>query len=251
MKNRIILHIPHSSLKLTKEFKALKKEISDNEIKNFNNTITDLFTAKLFNCHKFKNIKAKYSRICVDMEKFANDTQEEMSKYGMGVIYTKTNLEENIINVNKEYKELILKKYYFPYHKKIDKIVNKYLNKNKNVILIDCHSFSNEIIMNGKTENLPDICIGYNENLSSSSKLLKVTYDFFNKRGYKTKINYPYKGSMIPNSLIKKNNKNFDTIMIEVNKNLYLDNLKKTQYFSKLKKDLLTYLNCIQTSKFE
>ena len=250
MKNKIILHIPHSSLKLTKEFKSVKKQISDIEIVKFNHIITDLFTNQLFTCHKFKSIISKYSRICFDVEKFVDDEQEEMSRYGMGVIYTKTNTKQNMLKYNAEYKNLILKKYYFPYHSKLDRVVNKYLDKNKKVILIDCHSFSKNIIMNNKTQNLPEICIGYNECLGNDLTLLNATNRYFQNLGYKTSINYPYSGSIIPNKLIKHPNKNFSSIMIEINKDLYLDGFKKSKNFSKLKKDLLNYLNYIKKYQF-
>ena len=236
MKNKIILHIPHSSLKLTKEFKNFQKHISNNEINKFNLTMTDLFTDKLFSYNKFKFIKANYSRICCDVEKFIDDNQEEMSKYGMGVIYTRTNKMQNLITINKEYKEIVLKKYYFPHHNKLNNIVEKSLKKNKSVILIDCHSFGKEIVMNGKTHDLPDVCIGYNEWSKGGLTLVNITNKYFQKLGYKTAINYPYVGSIIPNKLIKEPNKNFASIMLELNKDLYLDRTKKSKGFSKLKK---------------
>lgn len=246
MKNTILLHIPHSCLKLTREFNNIKKYISIKEIKNFNITMTDLFTDKLFSYKKFKYIKPNFSRICCDVEKFADDKQEEMSKYGMGVIYSKTNERKKLISIKKEYKETILKKYYYPYHKRLDNIVDKYLAKNRAVILIDCHSFAKDIIMNDKTEDLPDICIGSNEFFDKDLTLLNVTNEYFKKLGYNTSINYPYSGSMIPNKLIKSPNKKFASIMLELNKNLYLEGLKRSKNFSKVKKDLFNYLTYIK-----
>lgn len=41
--NTLLLHIPHSSTKLTKEFKMLNKTVDNIEIEKFNQTITDLF----------------------------------------------------------------------------------------------------------------------------------------------------------------------------------------------------------------
>ena len=250
MKNIVLLHIPHSRLKLTKEFKNTKKFIDENEIKNFNMTITDLFTNELFSFHKFNHIKAKYSRICCDMEKFADDKIESMSKYGMGVVYTKTNQNKSFINCDDIYKELVLKKYYYPYHDKLNKSTQKYLEKNKPVILVDCHSFSEEIIMNGNTHDLPEICIGSNENSKNDLELLKFTNEYFQKLGYKTAINYPYSGSMIPNNLIDTPNDKFTSIMVEINRSTYLKEFKKTKNFVKLKKDIYSYLIYLKNYQF-
>lgn len=250
MKNLVLLHIPHSSLKLTKEFKQLEKCISRDEINDFNFAMIDLYTDKLFSSNRYKHIKAKYSRICCDMEKFSNDNEEEMSKYGMGVVYTKTNQSKNLINPNDKYKKSILNKYYFPYHNKLNNLVNSALRTNKKTILIDCHSFSKEIIMNGKISNLPDICIGYNDYFEKDEQLLKITLNYFSNLGYNIVVNYPYSGAMIPNCLMKNRNKNFASIMIEINKNLYMNGLKKSQNFSKLKNEIFGYLTYVKKYEF-
>lgn len=243
MKNVVILHIPHSSLKLTKEFKMAKKLLSCSQIKKFNQTITDLYTHQLFSCKRFKCIKFKYSRICCDVEKFADSKKEPMAKFGLGVIYTKTHTGKTLLNVSNNYKQCVLKKYYHPHHNRLNNIVNKYLQQNKKVILIDCHSFSKQIILTSLAQNLPDICIGYNQNLNDH--LPQQTNEYFKNLGYKTAFNYPYFGSMVPNSLINNANNNFNTIMLEINKNTYLNGNKKTKNFSKLKKDILNYLKFI------
>ncbi len=184
------------------------------------------------------------------MEKFSNDSKEEMSKYGMGVIYAKTNQSKNLINPNDNYKKSILNKYYFPYHNKLNYLVNNALRTNKKTILIDCHSFSKEIIMNGKTSNLPDICIGYNDYFEKDEQLLKITLNYFSNLGYNVAVNYPYSGAMIPNCLMKNRNKNFASIMIEINKNLYMNGLKKSQNFSKLKNEIFGYLTYVKKYEF-
>ena len=87
MKNKIILNISHSSLKLPKEFVKQKKFLSSSEIQNFNKQMTDLFTDELFFCKNHRHIKAKYSRIACDVEKFVDEKLEVMAKFGLGVFY--------------------------------------------------------------------------------------------------------------------------------------------------------------------
>ncbi len=76
MKNKIVLHIPHSSLKLTREFVNVEKLLTKKEVQKFNLQMTDLYTHELFKSLSCPIIKAKYSRICCDVEKFSDDEKE-------------------------------------------------------------------------------------------------------------------------------------------------------------------------------
>ena len=217
---KIFLHIPHSGECIPKNF-FNNITISKDEVIDFKNAITDTKTDKLFGRNFYKRLKAKYSRIFCDMEKYADDEKEEMSKFGMGVIYTKTNKDVKFAEYDDEYRQNVLNKYYYPYHAKLDKKVNKLLFKN-NVILIDCHSFSKDIIMFAeRKENLPDICVGFNSDVNM--KLVDFVCNFFEEQGYKVARNYPYSGSMVPNNLlVDTNGHKFESIMIEINKTAYL-----------------------------
>ena len=241
----IILHIPHSQTRLTKEFKKVKKIIANNEIDKFNKTISDLYTDKLFLFHKFKHIKFKYSRICCDVEKDDIDEKEIMSKYGMGVVYSKTNNGKKFVDFDDEYKNAILKKYYYPHHKKFENDIKKLLMKNKQVIIVDCHSFSKEIILHTKVKDkLPDICIGFNKTFINH-KLVDFTKNYFENLGYSTSFNYPYDGSYIPNNI--NPNENILSIMLEINKEIYLKNNKPNDNFIILKRAIFSYLKKLET----
>lgn len=225
MKNKIIEHIPHSSLKLPRIFKKQRKLISNEEINNFNYAMTDLLTDKLFSFRKWTHVRAKISRIVCDSEKFLDDKQEIMSKFGMGAIYTKTNKGIIMLYPSEEYKKKIIKNFYMPHHQKLDRVVSRNLTKHK-TILVDCHSFSKEIIMTRDDKSkLPDICIGINE-FYSSQKLLDFTTDYFKSFGFNVSINNPYSGSMIPDFLLNQNKDNFYSIMLEINRDLYFPNIE-------------------------
>ena len=228
MTNKIIEHIPHSSLKLPSIFKKQTKLISNDEINDFNFVMTDILTDKLFSCKRWTNVRAKISRIVCDTEKFLDDKDEVMSKFGLGAIYTKTNKGKNMFFPSDEYKNKVIKKFYLPYHKKLDKVVAKNIAKHK-TILVDCHSFSSDIIMTKFDKDaLPDICIGVNE-VYSSQKLLDFTIEYFKSFGFSVSINKPYSGSMIPDFLLSQHENNFYSIMLEINKRLYLQDKETTQ----------------------
>ena len=86
-KLKVLLHIPHTSLRVPKIFyNGLK--ISKYEFRKYNLKMSDIDIDYLFSDIKGKRIKAKYSRMFCDVEKFKDDTKEFMYKYGQGVIYT-------------------------------------------------------------------------------------------------------------------------------------------------------------------
>lgn len=240
--NKIFLHIPHSGKKLPNIL--LKNTIiSKDNIMDFYNLISDTKVDKLFGKNFYNRIVFKYSRIFCDVERYSDDENEEMSKFGMGVVYTKTNQGVQFAEFDDEYKKYVLEKYYYPYHEKLDRKVNKLLLKN-DVILVDCHSFSKDIIMfEDRKENLPDICVGYNDDIDV--KLADFVCDFFEEAGYKVAKNYPYSGSMVPNNLVKdtKGHK-FQSIMIEVNKVAYLYDKDKIKKLQKCINMLLKELEC-------
>lgn len=244
MQNEIILHIPHASTKLTREFRAITKCISKAEIQEFNCAITDRNVDKLFSYRTFKYVRAKYSRICCDMERFANDADEDMAKYGMGVIYTHTCSQKRFIRPADGYREQVLHKYYYPYHKKLDRIVFSALQKRKKVLLIDCHSFSREIIITKPAGKLPDICIGTDKTFTPQ-KLTAYSQKYFSSLGYDTAIDTPYCGTMIPNALFHTAVPGFYAIMLEINKCLYADAFR----FRKLKKQIFAYLQSLKNCR--
>lgn len=248
MKNIVFLHIPHSSTRLPNAFKREKKILSNKEIDRFNLCISDLYTDQLFNYIKYQHLKVNFSRVFCDVEKFIDDNIEEMAQYGMGVVYTHTEKGEKFFEPTEEYKKLVLKNYYKKTHEKLDKKIEKAM-KNHKVILVDCHSFSRDIIMKETFKDLPDICIGINNNYSSEI-LVDFTMNFMNSFGLITMINYPYVGSMIPDSLLNNSADNFFSIMIEINRNLYLNNYKKTKNFKKIKKIIGLYLKKLKNLEF-
>ena len=73
-----------------------------------------------------------------------------------------------------------------------------------------------------KYENTPDICIG--TNVYSYPKYKKLIINHFKEYGYSVLENYPYSGSIIPNTC--KDYKKINSIMIEINKRIYLDDNK-------------------------
>lgn len=236
----ILFHVPHSSLKIPNIYwkVCIKDKAYINRTSIF---ICDFLIDRLLpnQCH---SILFRYSRLFCDVEKFKNDKKESMSKKGMGVIYT--NDCDNVISIpSKEYKRKIIKNYYDKYHNKFDKKVTDILNKYDRCIIIDFHSFSDEMV--GKLfgiKSTADICIGTDEYYTDKN-LLDFTIDYFQKCGYSVNINTPYSGTMIPNKYFNKRDKRLSSIMLEINKRTYLND---NECFNRLKKCIEEYYNMVQ-----
>lgn len=223
----IIKHIPHASLDFPKEYDERSLWLIyglDYKIQNYK--LADLFVDELFSNIPGITIKAKYSRMYCDVERYKDDDKEPMSKYGQGYIYTK-----NIFNGRTYLRKLTsngvnlldgLDEYYDEHHHRLTKEVKNILSKGKKVLVLDLHSFSEELVLKlGKNAPFPDICIGLNGE-HYDKRIVNVIIDRIKKKGYTYQINYPYEGSIIPNGLTKKELDNVYSIMIEVNKRAYL-----------------------------
>ena len=220
-RKNVILHIPHSSTKIPDySFYVVSNETLNSELE----LLTDHFTDEIFNLKNVDKIITPFSRLFCDVERFADDDDEIMSKFGRGFYYTKTDSGEDLRSLNSEFKNNIYLNYYLKHHLEFEKIIDEKLNKFDNVIIIDCHSFPNKPLKTDllkTTGDRPDICLGIDE-FHSSKLLIQNLKMNFESNGLKVEINDPYRGTIIP---LKYYRKNFNvlSIMIEVNRNLYID----------------------------
>lgn len=216
---KILLHIPHSSLKLPRRFfKGLK--ISKEEIIKYNYTMTDYGIDRFFKNLKGKKVKAKYSRLYCDMEKFKDNSKEFMAKYGQGVIYTHT-YDGNLFHIHdQKYINKVHKKY-DKYHKKLNRTTKKLLNKDKKLLILDLHSFSDEVASYYYEPPFPDVCIGIEPNFYDEVILNEIIKKI-EEKGYTWKLNYPYSGSIIPSDFLNGEYEgDIVSIMLEINKRIY------------------------------
>lgn len=218
---KILLHIPHTSLKVPKDFyKGLL--ISKMEFRKYNLKMSDINIDYLLSNIKGKIIKPKYTRLYCDVEKFKDDSKEFMSRYGQGVIYTHT--YDNILfhQHDDKYKKRVYK-YYDKYHKRLDKIAKRLLSKNNKLLILDIHSYSDQLAICHHDAPFPDICIGIEKDYYDK-EVLDYIINLINKKGYTYKINYPYTGSIIPNAIFNnpKYKNRVISIMLEFNKRIYL-----------------------------
>lgn len=226
---KIIKHIPHSSLDFPSVYKDngefIKRSVFGEDYLVTNFKMADLFVDKLFSKLQGIEIKAKYSRLYCDLERYKDDEKEIMSKIGQGYIYKKSmngksfnrHLNINGIDLDKD-----IDSYYENHHNHLLKETRSILKQGKKVIILDLHSFSDEqAIYLGKEPPFPDICIGINKDFNNK-KIIDDVINRIKEKGYSYQINYPYEGSIVPNELSIEERENITSIMIEVNKRIYL-----------------------------
>lgn len=219
----VIKHIPHASL----EFPDKYLESIDMSLVDFfryNYKMSDIGVDKLFEDIKGITLKAKYSRLFCDVERYKDDYIEPMAKLGQGYRYTKfydgTYIKRKKCKINWD---LIKEKYYDEWHENFNNVVREAFDLGKEVLILDLHSYSDELANNlSKKGPYPDICIGINEDFNNQKLLEEIVLNI-QSRGYTYKINYPYSGAIVPNAYIRGEIKgNLTSIMIEVNKRIYL-----------------------------
>lgn len=216
----MILHIPHSST-----------NIPNGDIPNLNqlNLMTDWYTDELFSHDSADRLVFQYSRFYCDVERLIDDPLDQK---GLGVFYTHDYDGNEYRKRDKEMLEVVFKDYH-EWHKKLRQCASNALSYIPNVVVVDCHSFHS-------TDSEVDICIGVNDS-NTPKELVDTVKCHFEKFGYCVKINDPYEGAIIP-----FDDKHLFSIMIELNKRLYLnDEYQKNENFKLLKTQISECLDLI------
>ena len=230
MNHFYLINLPHCATAIPEAY--LKDYyLSDKELQENVHQYADLYTDEIYKSlyETFGGVKAKYSRLFCDLERFFDDNEEEMHiKHNLGWFYTNAILSKKPLR-HTENKEAI-SEYYRDYHNKLNTKASEKLEHYGRCTVIDCHSFSNERYwFHDKDIELPDICIGYDETFKDQFLLDTILKEF---EGYKIGINEPYAGSLVPMDYYRENSP-VKSVMIEINKKLYLepDNVTKSSDF--------------------
>ncbi len=244
---QLILHIPHSSVNIPlKDGYVVSDEVLNKEILK----LTDWYTDDLFHSPEEISVIAEFSRVFCDPERFSDDSQETMAKFGMGVLYEKSDAGNIIRTVSSELRERILKEYYWKHHGKLSNAVAEQLDKFGSALIIDCHSYPSKPFIRdlNKDDNRPDFNIG-TDRFHTPQKLIDISKEFFSSKGYSLGIDWPYSGSLVPLEYYQKN-KNVESIMLEINRGLYLNEPtnEKSENYREIKNVTNEFLNEIKNN---
>ncbi len=247
MKN-LILHIPHSSTIIPfKEGYCVSDEILNQEILK----LTDWYTDDLFENETDISIMASFSRIFCDTERFSDDSQEIMAQFGRGVLYEKTDAGETLRQVSADLRTRILNQYYWKHHNQFTERVKIQLEQFGKSTIVDCHSFPSKPLTSALDQSTfrPDFNIG-TDAFHTPKKLIDASITFFKEKGFSLGVDSPYSGAIVPLQFYKKN-KNVQSIMLEINRALYLNepSNEKSIRYREIKQIVHEFLNLIRNAQ--
>lgn len=220
MKKAVILHVPHSS-PVIPDYSGyvVSHDILEREILK----LTDWYTDDLFETPQTIMIRAPFSRIFCDPERFVDDALEVMAKVGMGVLYEKSDEGLQIREVSTALRDQILRNYYWKHHQALENATSKQLEMFGSAFILDCHSYPSKPLvrdLNQQAER-PDFNIG-TDTFHTQPKWIELSKHFFEMKGYSLGVDWPYKGSIVPMKYYQKEPR-VNSMMLEINRALYLN----------------------------
>jgi N-formylglutamate deformylase len=225
----MILHIPHSSRIIPENLRE-QIVLSDADLVAELTLMTDAFTDELFSLPQAATVRFPVSRLVVDVERFPDDTQEPMSKVGMGMIYTRTAHGNTLRRTLQPHETRNLEAHYYEaHHQRLSTEVRNELEKYGKALIVDCHSFPSRPLPCDENQSIPrpEFCIG-TDSFHTPRALIEATAQSIRKMGYSVGIDHPYAGTMVPMAFYQQDHR-VASIMIEVNRRLYMDELAGTK----------------------
>ena len=221
----VILNIPHDAVFIPH---TLRKKIflTDGELDRELIRMTDFWTHALFAgaVPLSRMVIAPVSRLVVDTERFADDSLESMASRGMGVIYTATSdLDPLRKSPTQREKERLLRTWYEPHHRRLERLVDTFLKTYGKALIVDCHSFPSKALHYEKSprERRPEICLG-TDAFHTPETLQKEAYEALSRAGFDVAFNAPFSGALTPLKHYRKDPR-VASLMLEVRRDLYED----------------------------
>jgi N-formylglutamate deformylase len=196
----ILISVPHCGVQFPDE---LRDQYNQDLIQAPDDT--DWFVDQLYDFAPsmgITTISAVYSRWVIDL----NRDPQSKPLYTDGRIITAlcpatTFLGEPLYKdsrkeVEKEEVERRLKTYYWPYHQKIEELLEDVKSVFGKALLWDCHSIR-QIVSTIQEEKFPDLILGDADEQSASKKFIDVALKNLGSGKYSLNHNHPFKGGFI------------------------------------------------------
>ena len=252
VKYSLIFHIPHASRMIPNEyldqFLLRHEELYDEHLRS-----VDRYADELFDPSGYLSVISPVSRFLCDVERFADDKEEPMARIGMGAVYCNTTDGRPLRRpLTKKERDHLLQTYHRDNERHMELCLNEAILSNGFALIIDCHTFPSIPLPcdSDQVTPRPDICIGTDED-QTSSEVIELVTGYFSGLGYSVSINAPYAGTYIPRGYSIRKKKTdiarasaakVESIMIEVNRSLYMDEKtgEKLPQFNELQNRLST-----------
>ena len=224
--------------------------LSDAELRTELLRMTDAFTDELFEYPDVATVSFTatvsfpMSRLLVDVERFPNDTDEPMSRVGMGMVYTHTAHGQPLKRSLEPQERMHLLDYYAAHHRALTDAVQAALEAQGKALIIDCHSFPSHPLPCDRDQIIPrpDFCIG-TDAFHTPPELIQTVQTYLQETGHSVGLDWPYTGALVPLQFYQKDRR-VESIMIEVNRGLYMEEAtgRKLPSFVCIQKHIQTLL---------
>ena len=247
--SHIVLHIPHSSRLIPDEVRETLC-LTDEELEQELNLMTDHMTAELFELEGAARVVYPVSRLVADPERFLDDEQEPMAKKGMGAVYLNRQDGKKLRHeLSDEDRQALIDRYYKPHHKALEDAVAGALWEHGKCVIIDCHSYPLRPLPYEEEQDgdRPALCLGTDDFHTLDSieeSALEPDVDLLSDAS----VNEPFAGSIVPMKYWKEN-RVVQSIMIEVRRDLYWDEEKNcpSEGWEKTRSELHEILKAIES----
>lgn len=221
----VIFHVPHDSTVIP-AYVRQQFILGDEELAAELVRMTDHLTLELLaaGVPAHQMVRAKVSRLVLDVERFEDDRLEPMSAQGMGIVYERTSAGLDLRRpITSSERQALLDAWYHPHHERLGSVTQKILDEHGRALLIDSHSFPSKPLpyeFDQRTDR-PEICIG--TDAFHTPKSLEVAFiDAFRNGGFDVRLNAPFSGALVPMRYYRTDGR-VSAVMVEVNRALYLD----------------------------
>jgi N-formylglutamate amidohydrolase len=249
--NPLVLHIPHASRVIPPDVRE-HTLLNETELAAELLAATDAYTDELFPITQTDaaRVCAQVSRLVCDVERFASDIDEPMSRLGRGVIYERTSCDRQLRHPpGRAMRTLLLDAYYHPHHTALTTAVAGALDRAGNCIIVDCHSYASkaQTLEPAHGAQRPDICLG-TDPLHTPEWLIDRLIRAVRASGLSVALNEPYSGSIVPLTYYRQDQR-VQTIMIEVRRDLYMDEQtgRRAPTFNHIQSLLATWLRNLES----
>ncbi|MBU1017667.1 N-formylglutamate amidohydrolase [Patescibacteria group bacterium] len=226
-KHPILVSIPHGSTFVPAELRR-RMHMTDRGVK----LQSDPYTVDIFDVPNAYVVKARISRLVVDLNRAPDDIEMELKLSADGVVVS-VDLDGKPIYKDPPSFEVIAERvnqYHDMFHEKIEEL------KPKIKFLIDGHSMRSKgpVTKADSGQERADVVLGNRDYTTCSRKMTRKIMKFFEEKGFSVAINNPYKGRYIIGYHCSR--RGLPGIQIELNERLYMGEKTHKPHKKKIQK---------------
>jgi N-formylglutamate amidohydrolase len=230
----VVLHLPHTSAVIPEAVEDQFLLVGE-DLRHEHAALTDHHANELF-CAPIGSppvVRARASRIVVDVERFVDDAREPAARLGFGAICTRTTNGRKLRRWLSRRERAALLRRHAAHHARLARAIDEALAAHGRCLVLDCHTFSNwpaafEVVDRDTLLDLtqldvtrPDICIG-TDPMHTPPALAQCFVEQFTAAGFHVAMNRPFAGALVPAPHYAADSR-VHAIMVDVNQRVCRD----------------------------